>query len=148
MDLVVARFNNDAAQPRGPLAARGQARNGREGMSIESLLANLRAFHELQPGWDSYGALAPNPRAVDAAERVLRVIYRMGLAVPDCVVPTNRGGVVIEWPAGNCDIAVDAEKPGEARCVFDLVDPEDTEGAGPFMLLLTQITLGMIETPQ
>ncbi len=64
--------------------------------TLEKCLEQLK---QLPEGWDSYGACAISPTAIDRARSILvRVTApeELGLSAP-FVAPTSRGGVGLEW---------------------------------------------------
>lgn len=64
----------------------------------------------LPQGWDSYGAHAIDPRHVEAAGKVLDLLMQDNTPIPS-VVPTNRGGVQLEWHRSGIDIEVETLSP-------------------------------------
>ncbi len=66
----------------------------------------LVALLGLPSGWDSYGAQAIAPSHVDAALQVLLRIMRRDSPTP-AVVPTNRGGVQLEWHTSGIDLEIE-----------------------------------------
>ncbi len=66
----------------------------------------LVALLGLPSGWDSYGARAIAPSHVDAALQVLSRIMRHDSPAPT-VVPTNRGGVQLEWHTSGIDLEIE-----------------------------------------
>jgi hypothetical protein len=67
----------------------------------EIKLTNLRA---LEPNWDSYGAPAPDLRAIEVAEMILNT--------PAEVVPTHEGGLQIEWHLGTHTVELEIRADG------------------------------------
>lgn len=61
---------------------------------------------DLPYGWDSYGASPVGRSHVDAALQVLSRIMRRDSPAP-AVVPTNRGGVQLEWHTGGIDLEIE-----------------------------------------
>lgn len=69
---------------------------------------NLLSIRSLQDDWDGDGADAPTPEVVDAASRFLNAIRRSKqFPVPNRIVPSPNGTVVIEWQLPN--IYIEAE---------------------------------------
>lgn len=60
----------------------------------------------LAPGWDSYSARSVDRSHVDAALRILLLTMRGDTPAPT-VVPTNRGGVQLEWHTGGIDLEIE-----------------------------------------
>ena len=73
---------------------------------------------ELPENWDSYGG-----RVIDvslALAAIQLILDTFGPAVPaPAVVPTNRGGVQLEWHRHGCDLEIRIESPSRFRIVFD-----------------------------
>ena len=92
--------------------------------TVESLVELLR----LAPGWDSYGARAVDPMHVDAALRLLSLIMQDHTPKPS-VVPTNRGGIQLEWHVQGIDLEVETLTPH--RFLVSIEEPAtDTEWEG------------------
>lgn len=66
----------------------------------------IKALARLPEDWDSYGALAVQPCALDLAHRVLKVVSDALLDRPDAqlapyhIAPMPNGGLQIEWRKG------------------------------------------------
>lgn len=60
---------------------------------------------DLPPNWDSYGALPIEPRNVAIALDILNETINTGTPRPS-VVPTNQGGVQLEWHTDGIDLEV------------------------------------------
>lgn len=73
---------------------------------------------DLPAGWDSYGARPVDRRHVDAALRVLLLIMRHNTPAPS-VVPTNRGGVQLEWHTGGIDLEIETLSTQELLVSFE-----------------------------
>jgi hypothetical protein len=48
-------------------------------------------------GWDSYGAEAITPQALETARRLVSHFCGQHIG-PKCIVPTNKGGIDFTWP--------------------------------------------------
>lgn len=73
---------------------------------MEDLIRQLRAFEQLEPDWNSYGAMPVSHDAVDLAIDILtRVSVMVGIQ-PDFVAPIGNGGVQLEWTGATAEIAV------------------------------------------
>ena len=59
---------------------------------LAGLLTSLESFRNLPDNWDSYGARAIYPRAIDVARKILPAL---GGLEHVWVVPTSDGGVAI-----------------------------------------------------
>ncbi len=67
-----------------------------------ALIAKLESM-PTESGWDSYGG-SPT---TDAAKDVARIML-----APPCIVPTNSGGIQLEWHQGGWDIEIVIEADG------------------------------------
>jgi hypothetical protein len=79
--------------------------------AIESLLT-------LPENWDSYGARAIESRAVRAAIELLRSIVQLDTPQP-VVVPTNQGGIQIEWHTQGIDLEIEITAEREVRILYE-----------------------------
>lgn len=73
---------------------------------LESTAHALVALLDLAPGWDSYSARPVARTHVNAALRILLLAMRHDSPAPT-VVPTNRGGVQLEWHMGGIDLEIE-----------------------------------------
>jgi hypothetical protein len=78
----------------------------------------LRGFATLPEGWDSYGAKSTEPRVVDAAIELLHRIVQHNTLKP-AVVPTNWGGIQIEWHTQGVDLEIEITPQGGIRLLYD-----------------------------
>jgi hypothetical protein len=78
----------------------------------------LRGLATLPEGWDSYGAKSIEPHVVDAAIELLHRIVQHNTPKP-VVVPTNRGGIQIEWHTHGLDIEIEMTPHGGIRLFYD-----------------------------
>ena len=83
----------------------------------EELMALFRRLAGLRTGWDSYGAHALSPVAVQRAI----VLMRADLPVP-AVVPTRAGGIQMEWHRHGIDVEINVPPTGDIE--YLVVDPE------------------------
>jgi len=65
-------------------------------MNKQQLIDKIRQFLELQPGWDSYGALAIDPAIIEAAVKLVEAVDVWGPPWPT-VVPCSGGQLQFEW---------------------------------------------------
>lgn len=70
----------------------------------------LDCLARLLDGWDSYGAPAIDARAIAAVRRFLR--YRWA------IVPSNDGGIQLEWHGGDVDIELEFGPDGRPMHLF------------------------------
>jgi hypothetical protein len=79
--------------------------------AIESLLT-------LPENWDSYDARVIEVRAVRAAIELLRSIVQLDTPQP-IIVPTNRGGIQIEWHTRGIDLEIETTADREVRVLYE-----------------------------
>jgi len=58
---------------------------------------DLERFLLLEADWDGYGASASDPQLLETASRVLLITQERGIPPPSRLLPTQSGGVLIEW---------------------------------------------------
>ena len=78
----------------------------------------LQGFATLPQGWDSYGAKSIERHALDSAIELLRRIAQPDTPKP-AVVPTNRGGVQIEWHTRGVDLEIEITPHGDIRLLYE-----------------------------
>ena len=86
----------------------------------------------LPRNWDSYGAEPISPELTWTALQLLRCFMRDGMSRPK-IVPTNRGGVQLEWHQDGIDLEVEIVSQRELRVVLGHVISGAT-WEGQFML--------------
>jgi hypothetical protein len=84
-------------------------------MLIASKLVELL---KLPPNWDSYGARPIDPIHVRAALQVLLRIMGDETPMP-FVVPTNRGGIQMEWHVHGLDLEIETVSAQRIRVSFE-----------------------------
>jgi hypothetical protein len=72
----------------------------------DEIATRLVAFLDLEPNWDSFGAVPPRWEAVEAAYELLMLISDPTTPTPQ-VVPTTTGGVQLEWHQSGIDLEVE-----------------------------------------
>lgn len=77
----------------------------------------------LPAGWDSYGARAIDPQHANAILQMLNGIMRDTSPAPS-VVPTNRGGVQVEWHRGGIDLEIETLSPYRFFVSYEDADSE------------------------
>lgn len=85
---------------------------------LEPTAAVLEELLWLDSNWDSYGAL---PVDVDQAFTVLELLGRvMNNDTPHPqLVPTNRGGVQVEWHRSGIDVEIETLMPGRLSVSYE-----------------------------
>jgi len=78
---------------------------------LESTANSLEELLWLEPNWDSYGALRVDVQRVRMALELLTNIMQGQTPAPQ-LVPTNRGGLQMEWHLGGVDLEIEAVEPG------------------------------------
>lgn len=104
---------------------------------IDERLAELA---QLEPDWDSYGALPPSPRALSMARAMVeRAVERFGeRGIPGEVMPIADGAVQLEWRFARLELGLNActgggwsylrvEKDGEGRRFEEAYDLSDED---------------------
>lgn len=91
---------------------------------LELTASTLTDFLWLEPNWDSYGALPIDPQQAMAALELLRRIMRNDTPSPQ-LVPTNRGGIQVEWHRSAIDIEI--ETLGHGRFLVSYEDANRAE---------------------
>ena len=87
---------------------------------IVPLLQQVFQLGSLPPNWDSYGGHPIDHAAVAATVMLLWNVLRPK-DPPPAIVPTSRGGVLLEWHEGGIDLEIDIHSPSR----FHLVVEED-----------------------
>jgi hypothetical protein len=82
----------------------------------------LRGFTTLPEGWDSYRAMSIESHVVDAAIELLHRKVQHNILKP-AIVPTNRGGIQIEWHTQGVNLEIEITLHGEIRLLY--VNPEE-----------------------
>ncbi|MBK6688775.1 MAG: hypothetical protein IPG45_30160 [Deltaproteobacteria bacterium] len=97
----------------------------------------------LRPGWDSYGAESPRPDLVEAALQLLVRMLKQDVPAPT-VVPTNRGGLQLEWHLPTRDLEVEVVAHDRFNVIFeDQATGESSDGQftdiAPILDLVTKL---------
>lgn len=72
----------------------------------------------LPMNWDSYEARPIDPKCALAALRLLGQVMHND-SPPPSVVPTNRGGVQLEWHSKGMGLEIDVVSPGEFQVCYE-----------------------------
>lgn len=105
---------------------------------LTPILQRLSALLQLPPGWDSYTARSVRPEcAVFALGKVLPAFMRLDLPVPS-VVPTNSGGLQLEWHTRGVDLEVEISQDNRVFAVYELLG-EAVEWEGEVALDLAEL---------
>jgi hypothetical protein len=78
---------------------------------LERQLEKVRGFRRLRRGWDSYGAMPPNPNAVFWAEVVLEAAGLNGYE-PEWIEPSVEGGVMVAFRRGTNFASIECYNSG------------------------------------
>jgi len=90
--------------------------------------ARIRQLAKLQPGWDSYRAVAVGVRDVENALAFMLRVLRPDTPAPS-VVALPRGGVQLEWHRGGMDIEVEFSGGRDQGLYYrDVVTDAEWEG--------------------
>jgi len=82
------------------------------------LLSQICQLGDLPPDWNSYGAKPVDPETAAHAVTLLLEILSERDPRPT-VVPTSRGGLLIEWHEGGIDLEVDVRSPSSIHVAFE-----------------------------
>ena len=94
------------------------AKPGNTALWEKEVRIKMGELARLPANWDSYGASRVNPECLQyAIQEVLKACMHAATPGPS-VVPTNKGGVMLEWHRGKIDLEVRVEKPGEATVFY------------------------------
>jgi hypothetical protein len=85
---------------------------------LRDLLAEISALANLKENWDSYGARPIDPRCAEATTNLLLAILDSDTPRPS-VVPTNRGGIQLEWHRAGADLEIEVESPERLNVFFE-----------------------------
>lgn len=85
---------------------------------VEPTLRTLGQLLLLPTDWDSFGGRAVHPSCVWSAWDLLRSVMRPDSPAP-AVVPTNRGGVQLEWHSGAIDVEIEIEPSLRIRASYE-----------------------------
>lgn len=92
-----------------------------EGEPPSWLMPTVNALQDLlrlPAGWNSYGAVPIEPRAVVATIELMASTMDTDTPAPH-VVPTNRGGVQLEWHQPDVDLEIQVLAPGRFAVAFE-----------------------------
>ncbi|MDP1795472.1 MAG: hypothetical protein Q8K63_15140 [Acidimicrobiales bacterium] len=80
--------------------------------------AHLAMLSRLEHGWNGHGASALAPTAIRVAKQIVQLLAA-STSTPAAVIPTNRGGIQLEWCAKGIDIEVEIDRDGIATIALD-----------------------------
>jgi len=81
----------------------------------------------LPANWDSYGALQVDPRNAKYAYDLIGMLMIPNLPFP-LIVPTNSGGIQLEWHAEGVDLEIKILSVNKINVYFDLEPYPEWEG--------------------
>jgi hypothetical protein len=126
-DFAISTNQLSAFSGRGAKAERGRWRSSQFSVMGESkdlpgelfgIFKQVRDLKDLQPNWDSYGALQVSNSAVDAAINLLTELRWTG-PLPS-VAPTASGGVHLEWGGDEEGVEVTIGPNGAMTVLLDV----------------------------
>ncbi len=82
------------------------------------VIERIVSFGSLQPNWDSYRARPVDPLCAVAAITFVLNNVREPSSLPSAV-PTNRGGIQLEWHTNGVDLEIEFSSPSRIRVSFD-----------------------------
>lgn len=85
---------------------------------FHDLLTRISELGDLEENWDSYGARPVRPECAVMAVRFLLSYVDRDTPAPS-VVPTNRGGIQLEWHRAGADLEIQIESPGRMEVFFE-----------------------------
>jgi hypothetical protein len=91
---------------------------GRPPAWVEPTLRTLGQLLALSSNWDSYGAHPVDPACAWSAWQLLTAVMRDDLPAPG-IVPTNQGGVQLEWHTRGVDLEVEVAPPRTVSVSFE-----------------------------
>jgi hypothetical protein len=77
----------------------------------------LKNLQKLEKNWDSYGAEPIHEFALAEADTLFKCFKALGVKEPQAV-PTNEGGVQLEWHEGGYDLEIVISSEGKVNDVF------------------------------
>ncbi|MGM0575282.1 MAG: hypothetical protein ACQEXJ_06090 [Myxococcota bacterium] len=105
------------------------------------VVRSCQALLELGPDWDSYGARPPRPDLVGAAIQLIGRLMAEGAPAPH-VLPTNRGGVQLEWARNGRELEVEVLEPDRFEVLYEEEGTDDVfegEVDGDIRPILAQV---------
>lgn len=101
---------------------------------IVPLLRKVCELGSLPMNWNSYGARPIHPEV--AVEAVTFLLNYLSADDPfPSVVPTARGGILLEWHEGGIDLEVDIRSPSWIHVAFESGDMEEEFDRADFELV-------------
>ena len=94
--------------------------------ALAPMVQRIAGFAKLEPDWDSYGAAAPTPEALEVATQCLRVLVDTyaptagDKALPFWVSPLPNGGVQLEWRGPTAELEVEIGPLGQLGFLFQV----------------------------
>ncbi|MBM4092889.1 MAG: hypothetical protein FJ276_26300 [Planctomycetes bacterium] len=82
------------------------------------IIERIRALHALAENWDSYGGRPVNAHCAATAISLLLNVLEPNMPEP-AVVPTNGGGLQIEWHRDAVDIEIEVQSPSRLYVAFE-----------------------------
>jgi hypothetical protein len=82
------------------------------------LIVRVCELSSLPANWDSYGARPIDPSCAIAAIRLILSAVHPSIPAP-AVVPTNRGGIQLEWHRGGVDLEIRIDSPTQFHVAFE-----------------------------
>lgn len=106
---------------------------------IGRLQEKLIQLKELQEGWDSYGAHAPQPSTIEGAEKVLALLEPFDLLYAK-LIPSAEGGVAVFFNEGTKTAYLEFQNSGDVVLamydregepqIIELTDTDDDKARG------------------
>jgi hypothetical protein len=85
---------------------------------LKSAIQTLNELLSLPANWDSYGARPIDPTTAIFSLKLLSEVMSPNVPVP-LVVPTNRGGVQLEWHTRGIDLEIEVQQPERISVCYE-----------------------------
>jgi hypothetical protein len=85
---------------------------------LESTIQTLNELLSLPADWDSYGARPIDPTTAIFSLQLLSEVMGPNVPAP-LVVPTNRGGVQLEWHTRGIDLEIEIQQSGRISVCYE-----------------------------
>jgi len=85
---------------------------------LEPAVQALNELLSLPANWDSYGARPIDPKIAIFSLQLLAEMMSPTIPAP-LVIPTNRGGVQLEWHTRGIDLEIEIQQPGRISACYE-----------------------------
>jgi hypothetical protein len=91
---------------------------------VGPILERISKLLSLPANWDTHGARPINPGIATKAIELILGMLKPNDPQPS-VVPTSRGGILLEWHEAGIDLEVDIRSPSSIHVAFEQDDHEE-----------------------